>query len=300
MNFLFRTSTIAAIPIAAIFLAAPAHAATLRATSALGQAAQPGDVIALAVLPAAGERIIGIGMNAFDTQGVKFFAQSDGSARAFVGFPFDRSGKSATLYARVQIEKNGQSREQTLSARLSATARYYPTQRISMNSGTASTMSKTSALRAEKLLVQSAMKNSPGAPLWSGAWLVPTGGRATSTYGRRRYVNGKWWGQHNGADIKALTGAPVRASNAGRVVLSEYLPTLRGNCIVVDHGNNVFSLYLHLSKRLVSAGDNVSRGQLIGKVGATGFVTGPHLHWEMRVGWEPVDPFKIVRYGLRF
>ena len=169
-----------------------------------------------------------------------------------------------------------------------------------MKSSTASTMSKKDALRREKQLVQSAMQDSFASALWSGSWRVPTSGRATSSYGRRRYVNGKWWGQHNGADIKAPTGAAVLASNSGRVVLSQNLPTLRGNCIVVDHGCNVFSLYLHLSERLVKVGQSVSRGQLIGRVGATGFVTGPHLHWEMRIGWEPVDPFKITRTGLGF
>ncbi|MBV9470463.1 MAG: M23 family metallopeptidase [Abitibacteriaceae bacterium] len=144
------------------------------------------------------------------------------------------------------------------------------------------------------------MTNSYPAPLWRGSWLVPTPGRSTSSYGRKRYVNGKWWGQHNGADIKASTGTPVMATNNGRVVLSQYLPTLRGNCIVVDHGCNVFSIYMHLSQRLVQVGQSVARGQLIGRVGATGFVTGPHLHWEMRIGWEPVDPFKVAHSGLEF
>ncbi len=168
------------------------------------------------------------------------------------------------------------------------------------NRATAAKMNNKGALRAEKLLVQSKMKNSYGAPLWSGSWITPTRGAATSAYGRRRYVNGKWWGQHNGADIKAPGGAPVLATNGGRVVLSAYLPALRGNCIVVDHGCNVFSLYMHLSKREVSEGQSVAKGQRIGLVGATGFVTGAHLHWEVRVGWEPVDPNRIVARGLQF
>jgi murein DD-endopeptidase MepM/ murein hydrolase activator NlpD len=178
--------------------------------------------------------------------------------------------------------------------------RYFPTQRITMKSSTASTMSRTDALRAEKALVQSSMKSTSPAPLWSGSWLVPTRGRATSAYGRRRYVNGKWWGQHNGADIKAPTGAAVVATNSGRVVLSQNLPTLRGNTIVIDHGCNVFSIYMHLSQRAVRVGQSVARGQLIGRVGATGFVTGAHLHWEVRIGWEPVDPSKVTARGLQF
>ena len=161
-------------------------------------------------------------------------------------------------------------------------------------------MVKKDALRREKLHVQSKMKNSHPEPLWEGSWVVPCTGSPSSAYGRKRYVNGKWWGQHNGADIKAPNGRRVSATNGGRVVMSEYLKDLRGNCVVIDHGCNIFSIYMHLSKRNVREGDTVSRGEKIGEVGATGFATGPHLHWEIRVGWEPVDPFKFVKSGPKF
>jgi len=277
--------------------AAHVEAATLK----VGQSApQPGDVLTVTVWPAVGEKITGIGMAAFDTAEVKFFQKSDGSARAFLGFPFDRSGGTYTLRARVRVERGGRASEQIISTTMRAADRNFPTQRIRMSAGTARTMSRTDALRKEKRLVQSTMKNSYTAPLWNGAWVVPTKGQSSSAYGRKRYVNGKWWGQHNGADVKAPSGATVVASNSGRVVLSQYLPTLRGNTIVIDHGCNVFTIYMHLSKRDAKVGDTVAKGQLIGRVGATGFVTGPHLHWEVRVGWEPCDPFKVVRTGLQF
>lgn len=281
----------------AVLAALPVHAATLKAAPS---APQPGDVLTLTVYPASGEKLRAIGMAAFDTARVKFYARQDGSARGYVGFPFDRSGGTITLKARVQLEKGGKLQEQVVSTVLRARNRYFPTQRISMSSSTAKTMSKKGALRQEKLHVQSKMKNSNPTPMWSGSWLIPCTGRSTSAYGRKRYVNGKWWGQHNGADIKAPAGTSVNATNGGRVVLSEYLPTLRGNCIVIDHGCNVFSIYMHLSRRIAGEGDEVARGEKIGEVGATGFVTGPHLHWEIRVGWEPVDPFKIAGTGLNF
>lgn len=261
---------------------------------------QPGDIITLTVTPQDGERIDNVTMSAFDTADVKFYRRADGSARGYVGFPFDRSGGGYTLTARASINRDGANRVETVATRFTARGRDFPTQRITMDTSTAGTMSKKGALRAEKELVQSAMRGSYGGPLWQGSWIVPTSGRSTSSYGRKRYVNGKWWGQHNGADIKASAGAPVVATNAGRVVLSQYLPTLRGNCIVVDHGCNVFSIYMHLSQRLANVGEAVAKGQLIGRVGATGFVTGPHLHWEVRIGWEPVDPFKLAQAGLRF
>lgn len=263
-------------------------------------APQPGDVISLTVWPHPGESIKAVAMKAFDTDQVKFTLRNDGAARAFLGFPYDRKGGNVTLNARVQFEKEGVLQEQVVSTSVPTRSRNFPTQRITMKNSNAGKMSQTSALRAERLHVQSKMEKTNPTPLWSGDWVVPTKGPSSSAYGRKRYVNGKWWGQHSGADIRAGTGARVGASNSGRVVLSENLPLLRGNCIMIDHGSNVFSVYMHLSKRMVSEGDTVSKGQKIGEVGATGFVTGPHLHWEIRVGWEPVDPFRVVQSGLNF
>lgn len=274
-----------------------AHAATMKVSP---NSPQPGDVLTITIYPHSGEKLKAIGMAAFDTPRVNFYARKDGTARAFLGYPFDRSGAKFTLKARVQFEKNGENKEQTLSTPVASRARYFPTQRITMRNSNAGKMSQKDALRKEKLYVQSKMKSSNASPLWSGSWVTPTRGSSSSAYGRKRYVNGKWWGQHNGADVKAPTGARVSAANSGRVVLSENLPLLRGNCIVIDHGCNVFSIYMHLSRRGVKVGDSVARGQKIGEVGSTGFSTGAHLHWEVRVGWEPVDPDKIVRNGLQF
>jgi murein DD-endopeptidase MepM/ murein hydrolase activator NlpD len=279
----------------ALGLSGAASAATLKVAPA---APQPGDILTLTIYPSRGETIAAIGMSAFDTKQVKFYTRPDGTVRAFVGLPFDRTGGNYQLAARVQTN-NG---EQIVKTTVPARARAFPTQRITMrNRATAAKMDNKAALRAEKEHIQSKMKNSAAEPLWRGAWILPArGNNVSSAYGRRRYVNGKWWGQHNGSDVKAPTGTHVMATNAGRVVLAEYLPALRGNCIVLDHGCNVFSIYMHLSKFDVREGQSVNKGQLIGRVGATGFVTGAHLHWEVRVGWEPVDPNKVVRTGLSF
>ena len=294
MKFLRLPVIVPECAVACAVLVFPAHAATLKVSP---ENPQPGDIVTATIYPAAGETIEGVGMAAFDTNPVKFYNRDGGVVRAFIGFPFDRTAATYPLQARVQV--NG--KEQLLSAQIKARARNFPTQRITMsNKGTASKMHATDKLRAEKVYVQLKMKNSYAAPLWSGPWIMPVVGATSSGYGRKRYVNGKWWGQHNGSDIKAPTGRPVGAMNAGKVVLSEYLPALRGNCVVVDHGCNVFSVYMHLSKLEVGAGQLVQKGQEIGKVGATGFVTGPHLHFEVRVGWEPVDPMKVVAGGIKF
>ena len=294
---LFSTRCFLVLVAAGVLLSSSAHAASMKVSPT---SPQPGDVLTITVYPHSGEKLTAIGMAAFDTSRVNFYARKDGTARAFLGYPFDRTGGKFTLKARVQFEKSGEEKEQIVSTPVVGRARNFPTQRITMRNSNAGKMSQKAALRKEKQYVQSKMKSSDASPLWSGSWVTPTRGTSSSAYGRKRYVNGKWWGQHNGADVKAPSGARVSAANSGRVVLSENLPLLRGNCVVIDHGCNVFSIYMHLSKRNVKVGDSVARGQKIGEVGATGFVTGAHLHWEVRIGWEPVDPNKVLKNGLSF
>jgi Membrane proteins related to metalloendopeptidases len=106
-------------------------------------------------------------------------------------------------------------------------------------------------------------------------------------------LNGQSRSPHTGADFPALTGTAVHATQAGRVVLAEEL-YFSGNTVIVDHGLGVYSLYGHLSVIDVTTGDNVKAGSVLGKVGATGRVTGPHLHWGMTVNRARVDPVRLV------
>jgi len=129
---------------------------------------------------------------------------------------------------------------------------------------------------------------------WSEPFVVPipgtTGGR---NFGHRRVFNGQPRAPHSGADLRAATGTPIRASNRGRVVLAKEL-FFSGNAVFVDHGLGVYSVYLHLSEIGVEPGDIVERGDVIGLAGATGRVTGPHLHWGARVLDARVDPFSLL------
>lgn len=115
----------------------------------------------------------------------------------------------------------------------------------------------------------------------------------TSFFGDRRtyrYSDDKLsYSIHNGVDYRGRTGTRVRAAATGRVVLAKHR-IITGNSIVLEHLPGVFSLYYHLDAIDVSAGEIVTQGDEIGAVGATGLVTGPHLHWEMRVGGVATDP----------
>jgi murein DD-endopeptidase MepM/ murein hydrolase activator NlpD len=105
-------------------------------------------------------------------------------------------------------------------------------------------------------------------------------------------LNGKPGSRHQGADFRATTGTPVRAPNAGIVVLASDL-YFAGNTVVLDHGCGLVSLFAHLSRMAVETGNRVGRGDLLGEAGATGRVTGPHLHWAMRLHGTSVDPLSL-------
>ena len=131
--------------------------------------------------------------------------------------------------------------------------------------------------------------------LWEGAFRLPIEGRKpSSSFGRRRILNGQPRSPHTGVDIGAPTGTPVHAMQRGRVVLDEDL-FFSGRTVVVDHGLGLFSFYGHLSESKVQAGRIVEAGEVIGLVGATGRVTAPHLHWAVRLGDARVDGLGLVR-----
>jgi murein DD-endopeptidase MepM/ murein hydrolase activator NlpD len=129
--------------------------------------------------------------------------------------------------------------------------------------------------------------------MWRGPFEPPVPGTATSSFGRLTVLNGESRGRHQGADFRAAEGTPVRAPNAGRVVLADDL-YFSGNTVVLDHGLGMFSLLAHLSRVDVSAGSAVARGDVLGASGATGRVTGPHLHWALRMREFSVDPLSLI------
>lgn len=134
--------------------------------------------------------------------------------------------------------------------------------------------------------------------MWEGVWGLPVQGKITSVFGARRsYNGGPFVSHHTGVDFKAPEGTPVFAPAGGRVVLAEEL-AVRGKAVVLDHGLGVYSGYWHLSGIAVQAGEEVTRGQLLGWVGNTGLSTGPHLHWEVKVKGVHVDPLQWIREDI--
>jgi murein DD-endopeptidase MepM/ murein hydrolase activator NlpD len=125
----------------------------------------------------------------------------------------------------------------------------------------------------------------------------PVPGEPTSIFGTRRVFNGEARSPHPGLDLRAATGTPVRAAGAGRVELAEEL-YYSGNTVLVDHGGGLFTIYAHLSTIAVAAGDEIEAGAALGRSGATGRVTGPHLHWGAKIGERPFDPTALLDPAL--
>lgn len=136
-----------------------------------------------------------------------------------------------------------------------------------------------------------------GPGVFSGSFVSPIPGATAARFGERRVFNGVPKDPHNGADLRAGTGEPVHAASAGTVVLARDL-FYSGNTVILDHGLGLFSLYAHLSRIDVAEGQATNARDVVGLVGATGRVTGPHLHWGTKFQGARIDPFSLVALPL--
>jgi len=135
-------------------------------------------------------------------------------------------------------------------------------------------------------------------PLWMGKWIRPVPGMIVSPFGCRCIINGMERSPHSGVDLKAAEGDPIKATNRGIVALVAHL-FFSGLSIVIDHGGGIQSMYFHLSKDFVKVGQVVEKGTIIGLAGSSGRVTGPHLHFGIRLNNGRIDPIKLIEISGR-
>ncbi|MCA9374358.1 S-layer homology domain-containing protein [Candidatus Peregrinibacteria bacterium] len=178
-----------------------------------------------------------------------------------------------------------QSAEETIP--LSITASSYPTISFSMQQGAYDLFAEEKLDQTWKLIDEARANPNPE-KLWKGKFIMPTTGELTLGYGDKLYINGSYAGSHFGLDWANAEGTEIYASNTGIVTLSSDTPSY-GNVIIIDHGQNVFTMYLHMSKLIATKGQKVQKGDLIGKMGATGIATGSHLHFTQFIGSIIVD-----------
>jgi|GEM_PF-276646 len=143
------------------------------------------------------------------------------------------------------------------------------------------------------VMVREAKASSNETSYLDGTFILPLEGEFGTSYAQTRYINGENPYRHSGLDIDGDTGDPIVACNDGVVVMAAEL-VRTGNTIIIDHGMNLFSSYLHMSAFDVGVGDYVEKGDLIGKVGSTGFSTGPHLHWSVTLDGNYMNPLWLV------
>jgi murein DD-endopeptidase MepM/ murein hydrolase activator NlpD len=213
------------------------------------------------------------------------------AAESFAAVPIDAGDPLG-----VEVHCTAGGRTATLRVSLVPTKGEYPVERLTVAPafGKEPDSALAARIRRESERATAVAVRSHETPqLWTQPFLRPRASRITSGFGRGREFNGTITSRHMGTDFAGATGAPVRAANRGvvRIVRRFYYG---GNVIYVDHGVGLTSAYLHLSRQLVAEGDTVERGQVIGRVGATGRVTGPHLHLIVRYGRVTVDPLSLL------
>jgi murein DD-endopeptidase MepM/ murein hydrolase activator NlpD len=212
----------------------------------------------------------------FNNKTYRLFPDGDG-ARALIGIPADLKPGDYQLSVGDDIQ----------SVHVKAGA--FGVQRIRLPAGKDNFLSSP----GEEEAVKAAKETVTDHQLWKGHFVRPSQARTSSQFGLRRMVNGRLLQDyfHSGLDYAGGLGSPVLASQRGRVIIAANKGwRLHGNCVAIDHGQGVISFYIHLSKVLVKPGQMVDAGTLIGKVGATGRASGPHLHFSLYVNGNATSP----------
>lgn len=221
---------------------------------------------------------------------LRFERDSAGAWRALAAAPIDSAG---ALGAVVIVRRPAG--DDTVRASVPLAAGHYPMERLRVapQFGREPDSATAARMEVEGMRVRAVAALSHRRPrLWREPFTHPRPGRVTSGFGGGREFNGQLQSRHMGTDFAGATGTPVYAANRGVVVIVDAF-FLGGNVVYVDHGAGLVTAYLHLSRQEVAVGDTVERGQEIGRVGATGRVTGPHLHLIARYGGITVDPLSL-------
>ena len=249
---------------------------------------QPGDVLHLAVaVPAGASAVTAI----WHAREVPFVRDADGVWRALLGI--DVAAKSGPTTLTLGVVVPGRDRLESTHT-ISVSPKSVRTRRIRVNPKfVIPPKSALPRIERETALLNELFRTSSPDRFWAPEAVRPVEGVAVSGFGVRSVLNGLPRGPHNGLDLAAATGTPVYAPTPGVVAFAREF-YYSGNTVIVDHGHGLLSTMAHLSVIDVEEGARVAKGTLLGKVGATGRVTGPHLHWAVRLHGDRVDPLKLL------
>jgi murein DD-endopeptidase MepM/ murein hydrolase activator NlpD len=273
-----------AVPVLACAIAIAPPPRPSPAISAEARSIRPGELVVLTIaVPSA---VGGVKVEAFGHPAAAYRAD-DLHWQSLVGIDLNQPPGSYHVVVTVDGGSRG-------SYDLHVTPRSFPTRRLTVDEAFVNPPPETTERIAREARELEAIYHAPATERsWDGTFVRPVPGPANSQFGTRSIFNGVPRNPHSGGDFLSPAGTPVLAPNSGRVVLARDL-YFSGNTVIVDHGAGLLSLLAHLSAIEVREGDGVGRGQEIGKVGATGRVTGPHLHWAVRANGGRVDPLSLL------
>jgi len=263
------------------------HAGASITIAVRARALQPGELVALVITlpePATAVRVRAFGRDAapYRTRAVSW--------TALVGIDLDTAAGAHDVLVEADLPTGAAKAAQTLDV----TSRVFPTRTLTVDEAFVTPPEAARArIDADARLLEEIWTQSAPTRLWSGPFVRPVRHPSNSAFGTRSVFNGQPRSPHSGADFLSPAGTPILAPNAGRVVVARDL-YYSGGTVIIDHGLGCFSTLAHLSQRDVIEGATVKSGQIVGRVGATGRVTGPHLHWAVRVGGARVDPLSVI------
>ena len=254
-----------------------------------------GGLAVLTVLPPPGYQLAGARATGWNPA-PQFFRLGEGYT-GLVAAPYETRPGTYRVDVSARL-KGGRNEALTAPGSVELTVRYkrFTESRIYVDQRTSDLRYDPQGGRDLATIIRIRSRSNPE-PLWHGPFLRPAAGEVTTQFGEIEYVNDVEDGRHSGVDIANEEGTPVAAANDGVVVLAQKL-VMTGNTVIIDHGLGVFSSYSHLSAMSARTGDTIARGQVIGRMGSTGFSTGSHLHWNVTVGSTPTDPWPLVSDGL--
>ncbi len=268
--------------------ATPSQEKSIR-VSHRSRALQPGEVVAITVESA--EPLTRVELLVFDRTFPAFPTEDARVWNALVGI--DLETKPANYVATIRAATRSAEAAE-LEYRLAVRPKAFPTRRLTVDEKYVTPPPEAlDRIAAEAEKVGAIFAAASDQRYWNGRFLPPVPGPVISEFGKRNIINEKPRSPHSGTDFRAGNGTPIKAPNSGRIVLAEDL-YFSGNTVIVDHGRSLYSYFAHMSGFAVSVGDRVSRGDVIGTVGATGRVTGPHLHWSVRLAGTRVDPLSLI------
>lgn len=263
-------------------------AATLTVTPA-ARAMQPGEPVLLTI--ASEHALTSVTVTAFqiDTAGFERDPANPRVWNALIGIDLDTS-PGAYMVRVVAATAQGPVESRI---RLAVLPKKFPTRRLSVDDAFVNPPeSARGRIDAESQETAAIFAAAATTRLWS-SFIRPVPQPANSAFGTRSVFNGQPRNAHSGADFLSPAGTPVKAAGSGRVMLAKNL-YYSGNTVIIDHGLGVFSLFAHLSRIDVTRGSVVTGADVVGLVGATGRVTGAHLHWTVRVSGARVDPLALL------